>query len=135
MNFNVKDLKSWANRHDVHTLSDTGSFGGTNNFAFFLPLEAVKEDKPEKKYRPFRKVSEFIKCGVIKGDHLIDSVFTLRDKEHYNRTRDMKIIDVEYDFDTVTKINGFTLDGLFRHFDIYIDDEWRPFGIKVEENE
>ena len=93
MNFDIKDVKSWANRHDVNTLSDagffgnslleidneirrynkgekghlhelyqiidngcfcfgyatyfadTGAFAGTNNFAFFLPLDAVKKDK------------------------------------------------------------------------------------------
>lgn len=93
MNFDIKDVKSWANRHDVETLSvtgffgnslleidneirrynkgekghlhelyqisdngcfcfgyatyfaDTGAFCGTSNFAFFLPLDAVKKDK------------------------------------------------------------------------------------------
>ena len=184
MNFDIKDVKSWANRNDVHTLSDagffgnslseiddeirkynkgekdrlhelyqisdngcycfgyalhfadTGAFAGTNNCAFFLPLDAVKKDKPkEKRYRPFNKIKDFRNCGVIKGDCLIDTVLTLKDKKNYNLTRDMKIIDIEYDFDIVTKINGFTLDGLFRHFDIYIDDEWRPFGIEVKENE
>ena len=94
MSFDIKDLKSWANRHDVETKSvtsvtgffgnslseiddeikrynngekdrlhelyqisdngcycfgyalyfaDTGAFAGTNNFAFFLPLDAVKD--------------------------------------------------------------------------------------------
>lgn len=91
MKFDIKDVKSWANRDDVHTLSDagffgnslseiddeikrynngekdrlhelyqvsdngcycfgyavyfadTGAFSGTNNFAFFLPLDAVKK--------------------------------------------------------------------------------------------
>lgn len=108
MNFDIKDVKSWANRHDVRTLSvtgffgnslseiddeierynngekdclhelyqisdngcycfgyavyftDTGAFGGTNNFAFFLPVDAVKADEPkEKKYRPFKKNKRF----------------------------------------------------------------------------
>lgn len=107
MKFDIKDVKSWANRDDVHTLSDagffgnslseiddeikrynngekdrlhelyqvsdngcfcfgyalyfadTGAFAGTNNCGFFLPLDAVKEDKPEKKYRPFKDLYEF----------------------------------------------------------------------------
>lgn len=29
MKFDIKDVKSWANRHDVHTLSDTGFFGNS----------------------------------------------------------------------------------------------------------
>lgn len=91
--YDIKDVKTWANRHDVKTLSvtgffgnslseidneirrynkgekdrlhelyqinddgcfcfgyalyfaDTGAFAGTNNCGFFLPLDAVKEDK------------------------------------------------------------------------------------------
>ena len=27
--------------------ADTGAFGGTSNYAFFLPLDAVKKDKPK----------------------------------------------------------------------------------------
>ena len=106
MNFDIKDVKSWANRHDVEPLSvagffgnslleidneirrynkgekdrlhmlyqisdngcfcfgyatyfvDTGAFSGNNYFAFFLPVDAVKKDKPKKKYRPFRSMRE-----------------------------------------------------------------------------
>lgn len=87
MNFDVKDLKSWANRHDVKN-NDKGYFaksisqlqndkhvelttvysinddmgtcfipkGWGTGFDFFLPVDAVKEDKPkEKKYRPLKK--------------------------------------------------------------------------------
>lgn len=166
MNFDIKDVKTWATRNDVK-VGDEGYFVDFfSNFKrndriykgtiseieddvgqcfhsecgykwfFFLPLSAVKEDKPKKKkYRSFNKIKDFRDCGVIKGDCLIDTVLTLRDKKHYNLTRDMKIIDVKYDFQTVTEINGFTLDGLFRHFDIYINDEWQPFGVEVEEDE
>lgn len=97
MKFDIKDVKSWANRDDVHTLSDagffgnslseiddeikrynngekdrlhelyqvsdngcycfgyavyfadTGAFSGTNNFAFFLPLDAVKKKISQKR--------------------------------------------------------------------------------------
>ena len=184
MNFDVKDVKSWANRHDVkikavtgffgnslseidneirrynkgekdhlHELykisdngcycfgyalyfADTGAFGGTQTFAFFLPLDAVKEDKPkEKKYRPLKKIKDFYDCGVIKGkdDCLIDRVLRLRDKKNYNLTRDMKVIDVEYDFDTVIRINRCSPVYYFSCFDIYINDEWVPFGVEVED--
>ena len=75
MKFNVKDIKSWANRHDVK-VGDEGYFADeiedlkaednrtrviteiidnhafcfrtpTNKYFFFLPLDAVKEDKPK----------------------------------------------------------------------------------------
>lgn len=174
MNFDIKDVKSWANRkdvkigaegyfcHDINKLRnneneyikpvksklsairdnyatcfqiDNGR-DGDNVFPFFLPLDVVKKDKPkEKKYRPFNKIKDFRDCGVIKGDCLIDTVLTFRDKKHYNLTMDIKVIDIEYDFDTVIRINGYSLAYFFAYFDIYIDGEWRPFGIEVEENE
>ena len=167
MNFNVKDVKLWANRHDVKN-NDKGYFaksisqlqndkhvelttvysinddmgtcfipkGWGTGFDFFLPVDAVKEDKPkEKKYRPLKKIKDFYDCGVIKGkdDCLIDRVLRLRDKKNYNLTRDMKVIDVEYDFDTVIRINRCSLVYYFSCFDIYINDEWVPFGVEVED--
>jgi hypothetical protein len=166
MEFDIKDVKSWYNRHDVKK-GDEGYFADSieelktednrtrtiedifddeafcfrtpsNKYSFFLPLDAVKVDKPkEKKYRPFKKIKDFYDCGVIKGkdDCLIDSVLTLRDKKNYNLTRDMKVIDVEYDFDTVIRINRCSLAYFFSYFDIYINDEWVPFGVEVKEND
>lgn len=166
MEFNIKDVKSWYNRHDVK-VGDKGYFADSieelktednrtrmiedifdddascfrtpsNRYSFFLPLDAVKEDKPkEKKYRPFKKIKDFYDCGVIKGkdDCLIDSVLTLRDKKNYNLTRDMKVIDVEYDFDTVIRINRCSLAYFFSYFDIYINDEWVPFGVEVKDED
>lgn len=166
MKFDIKDVKSWANRHDVK-VGDEGYFADnieelkaennrtrriaeilddhafcfcapTNRYSFFLPSEAVKADKPkEKKYRPLKKIKDFYDCGVIKGkdDCLIDSVLTLRDKKNYNLTRDMKVIDVEYDFETVIRINRCSLAYFFTYFDIYINGEWVPFGVEVEEDE
>ena len=166
MEFDIKDVKSWYNRHDVK-VGDKGYFADSieelktednrtrmiedifdddascfrtpsNRYSFFLPLDAVKEDKPkEKKYRPFKKIKDFYDCGVIKGkdDCLIDSVLTLRDKKNYNLTRDMKVIDVEYDFDTVIRINRCSLAYFFSYFDIYINDEWVPFGVEVKDED
>lgn len=162
MNFDVKDVKSWANRHDVK-VGDEGYFADsieelktednrtrtiknifddeafcfrspTNKYSFFLPLDAVKK---EKKYRPLKKIKDFHDCGVIKGedDCLIGSVLTLRDKKNYNLTRDMEVTDVEYSFDTVLRINRCSLVYFFRYFDIYINGEWVPFGVEVEEDE
>jgi hypothetical protein len=166
MEFDIKDVKSWCNRHDVKK-GDEGYFADSieelktednrtrtiedifddeafcfrtpsNKYSFFLPLDAVKVDKPkEKKYRPFKKIKDFHDCGVIKGkdDCLIDSVLTLRDKKNYNLTRDMKVIDVEYDFDTVIRINRCSLAYFFSYFDIYINDEWVPFGVEVKDED
>lgn len=160
MNFDIKDIKSWANRHDVK-VGDKGYFADsieelktednrtrtienifdddafcfrspTNKYSFFLPLDAVKK---EKKYRPLKKIKDFHDCGVIKGedDCLIGSVLTLRDKKNYNLTRDMKVTDVEYSFDTVLRINRCSLVYFFSYFDIYINGEWVPFGVEVKD--
>lgn len=162
MKFDIKDVKSWYNRHDVK-VGDKGYFADsieelktednrtrtienifdddafcfrspTNKYSFFLPLDAVKK---EKKYRPLKKIKDFHDCGVIKGedDCLIGSVLTLRDKKNYNLTRDMKVTDVEYSFDTVLRINRCSLVYFFSYFDIYINGEWVPFGVEVEEDE
>lgn len=85
MKFDIKDVKSWKDRHDVK-VGDEGYFADrieelktednrtrmiecifdddascfrtpTNRYSFFLPLEAVKEKK--KKYRPFKDLYEF----------------------------------------------------------------------------
>lgn len=174
MNFDIKDVKTWKDRHDVkvgdkgyisndldilrndlkrgiaqikiicHVRdNDTDCFaaktsGIIKNYGFFLPSEAVKADKPkEKKYRPLKKIKDFHDCGVIKGedDCLIGSVLTLRDKKNYNLTRDMEVTDVEYSFDTVLRINRCSLAYFFTYFDIYINGEWVPFGVEVEEDE
>lgn len=162
MKFDIKDVKSWYNRHDVK-VGDEGYFADsieelktednrtrtienifddeafcfrspTNKYSFFLPLDAVKK---EKKYRPLKKIKDFHDCGVIKGedDCLINSVLTLRDKKNYNLTRDMRVTDVEYSFDTVLRINRCSLVYFFSYFDIYINGEWVPFGVEVEEDE
>lgn len=89
MNFDIKDVKSWYNRHDVK-VGDEGYFADeieelkaednrtrviteiiddhafcfctpTNRYSFFLPLNAAKKDKPKKKYRPFKDLYEFYK--------------------------------------------------------------------------
>lgn len=129
MIFNIKDVKSWANRHDVK-VGDEGYFADnieelktednrtrmiaeilddhafcfctpTNRYSFFLPLDAVKEDKPKKKYRPFKNLNEIqsVLCGgdVTKyaffdvGTHL-----TVRHKDERNREQVILITSIEY---------------------------------------
>lgn len=188
MNFDVKDLKSWANRHDVkikavtgffgnslseidneirrynkgekdrlHELykisdngcycfgyamyfADTGAFGGTQTFAFFLPLDAVKKDRPEKKYRPFKNLNEIqsVLCGgdVTKyaffdvGTHL-----TVRRKNERNREQVILTISIEYMDGHLYLINYRRLDEWFNDFELLVNDTWGPFGIEVEDNE
>lgn len=187
MNFDIKDLKSWANRHDVVELSvagffgnslleidneirkynkgekghlhelyqisdngcfcfgyatnfaDTGAFSGTNNFAFFLPLDAVKKNKPKKKYRPFKDAYEFYKFLVnpslarkdFSNKLLLNLSITLRIKYISNFTTTELITSVEdsvIDGCQLTSINNKELEYWFNNYEIEIDGEWHPFG-------
>lgn len=187
MNFDIKDLKSWANRNDVGPLSvtgffgnslleidneirrynkgekghlhelyqindngcccfgyatyfaDTGAFSGTNNFAFFLPLDAVKKDKPKKKYRPFKDAYEFYKFLVnpslarkdFSNKLLLNLPITLRIKYISNFTTTELITSVEdsvIDGCQLTSINNKELEYWFNNYEIEINGEWQPFG-------
>lgn len=102
MKFDIKDVKSWANRHDVK-VGDEGYFADeiedlkaennrtrmiaeildnhafcfctpTNRYSFFLPLNAVKKDKPEKKYRPLKSIDEMnclFDCSVMSAKNFL----------------------------------------------------------------
>ena len=179
--FDIKDLKSWANRHDVETKSvtsvtgffgnslleivneirrynrgekdclhmlyqisdndyrcfgyatyfaDTGAFAGTNNFAFFLPLNAVKKDEPEKKYRPFETIEEFVKTI---GD--IGTIITYREKKE--PSQEMRGIFTGYMWDRACRgwILGlgatlYRLENLFELAEYKYKNEWQPFGVE-----
>ena len=184
MNFDIKDLKSWANRHDVVELSvagffgnslleidneirrynkgekghlhmlyqisdngcccfgyatyfaDTGAFAGTNNFAFFLPLDKVKV---EKRYRPFKDAYEFYKFLVnpslarkdFSNKLLLNLSITLRIKYTSNFTTTELITSVEdsvIDSCQLTSINNKELEYWFNNYEIEINGEWQPFG-------
>ena len=188
MNFDIKDLKSWANRHDVkikpvtgffgnslleidneirrykkgekghlHELyqisdngcccfgyatyfADTGAFGGTNNFAFFLPLDAIKEDKT---YRPCRTVQELydlifnIKSKAdteLYINELLGVDIHLRNKE--TKTEYFTTISaITKDINDYVKVvvspifNYLSFTDLFNKYEIEIDGEWKPFGV------
>lgn len=172
MKFDIKDVKSWANRHDVKN-NDKGYFaksisqlqndkhvefttvysinddmgtcfipkGWGTGFDFFLPVDAVKEDKPkEKKYRPFKNLNEIqsVLCGgdVTKyaffdvGTHL-----TVRRKNERNREQVILTISIEYMDGHLYLINYRRLDEWFNDFELLVNDTWGPFGIEVEDNE
>lgn len=168
MNFDIKDVKSWYNRHDVK-VGDEGYFADeieelktennrtrmiseilddhafcfrtpTNRYSFFLPLDAVKEDKPKKKYRPFKNLNEIqsVLCGgdVTKyaffdvGTHL-----TVRHKDERNREQVILITSIEYMNGYLYLINDRGLDEWFNNFELLVNDTWVHFGIEVKDDE
>lgn len=167
MNFDIKDVKSWANRHDVK-VGDEGYFADeieelktennrtrmiaeilddhafcfrtpTNRYSFFLPLDAVKEDKPkEKGYRPFRtiaEVDELLAKDSVKHYCFVGSGLYLRYKAKPNITKHIAITNLEVDTKTnrLLFINSFTPKYLVKTFEIKLAGEWFPFGVEVKD--
>ncbi len=170
MNFDIKDVKSWATRHDVKVgdegyfcnhisdlcdmrdiestkieriydnqascFSSTAFYGG---YSFFLPLNAVKENKPkEKGYRPFRtiaEVDELLAKDNVKHFCFVGSGLYFRYKAKPNITKQITITNLEVDTKTnrLLFINSFTPKYLVKTFDIKLAGEWFPFGVEVKD--
>lgn len=180
MNFDVKDVKSWANRHEVkvgdegyvaYSISDfrklniddakcgkviyidddsnlcfKSDFAPFTYYAFFLPLEAVKEDKPkEKKYRPFKDLYEFYKFLSYSPfakkeffkDMLLKFSFTYRERNLplCATTTMINRIDTALDNDTcLLCINSRDFKDWFDNYEIMNSKgEWVPFGVEVKD--
>ena len=107
-----------------------------NVFNFFLPLDAVKKDKPKKKYRPFKSMSELTEIIYSKDlgcDNLSvgDSLWIRRKgDEHYHQN--LLITSLGYDENDVISIlismNGKSMQQWLDEFEFLAHDEWKPFG-------
>lgn len=171
MNFDIKDVKSWYNRHDVK-VGDEGYFFNNikktldNSFKkgmiteinddrancfvgaydylvwdynFFLPLEAVKEDKPGKKYRPIRNMTEF---SYILGGTAREVPFSVGDRFLIRRKQDkhqLKILLTTIEFNDnheIVFINGTTPQALLEDYELEdISGKFIPFGVEVKDDE
>lgn len=172
MKFDIKDVKSWYNRHDVK-VGDEGYFADeieelktenrtrriaeilddhafcfcapTNRYSFFLPLNAVKKDKPEKKYRPFKNLYEFYQFLSF-NSHITEKDFTpvmllglyfkYRDKKALRVASTIVINRIDVDLKDICEpiIEGRNFEQWFDLAEIMNDDcEWQPFGVKENE--
>ena len=177
MKFDIKDIKSWANRHDVK-VGDVGYVTCDFNtlltnkvalvtkatvkdidnndsrcflaqpldgkvifhYGFFLPADAVKEDKPkEKKYRPFKTIDELEKVlnKDNRGAHqfmCVGNDIFIRDK---NQISHLMITRIDRDAKTneVINVNGMSPIFLFNNYEIRVGAEWLPFGVEIESDE
>lgn len=174
MNFDIEDVKSWATRHDVK-VGDEGYFADSieelktednrarmiedisdddafcfripsRKYSFFLPLEAVKEDKPkEKKYRPFKDLYEFYQflsfnARITKEDFtpimLLGLYFTYREKKALRVASTTVINRIDFDLaddPCEPNVEGRNLGMWFDYSEIMNDDgEWQPFGVEVK---
>lgn len=167
MIFDVKDVKSWANIHELK-VGDKGYFFNSiisfralnidhvqcgkikymdknwgrcfksdldafNSYFFFLPLNAVKVDKPkEKKYRPLKSIDEMdclFDCSVMSAKNFI----TYRSKVTGEIYIELLFAVSRDKNDVLSSINNIPVQDLFNNFEIRKNGEWLPFGIEVTE--
>ena len=119
----------------------TYCFQSNNNLhhTFFLPI-----DKVEKPYRALESIDELFDFfhswgsdGIYKqtekAENLVGRKIVLKDKI-LKRIRVMVIQSIEFSEDSDDNsnvyLNCFSLNELFNTYEILIDDEWVPFGIK-----
>lgn len=162
MNFDVKDVKSWYNRHDVK-VGDEGYFADnieelktennrtrmiaeilddhafcfrtpTNRYSFFLPLDAAKK---EKKYRPIKNMAEL--ADIMYGEDRHRGIISTGDLMTLERKKDrfrfrILITQLEYENDLkLVSINDKTLKNLFDDYKVMnVNGIFVPFGVEVE---
>lgn len=114
-------------------------------YGFFLPKDAVKEDKPrEKRYRPFKDLYEFYKFLSPNSDltredfnqnMLLGLTFTYKEKNKGLFTAVDLITRVEYGTVggcNVISVNTRVLDYWFNKYEIMnTNGEWKPFGVEA----
>lgn len=128
--------------NQANCFSSTAFYG---DFSFFLPLDAVKKDKPEKKYRPFRDLYELYQflsfnAHITKEDFtpvmLLGLYFKYREKKALRVASTIVINRIDVDLKDICEpiIEGRNFERWFDLAEIMNDDgEWQPFG--VEEND
>ena len=116
----------------------------TYSFSFFLPKDAVKENKTYKTYRACKTVQDVYKlvfnskCEQLEDrfciDKLVGTVIHFKQKG-FDMTYYECItgIAVYNNGDIAVHIDGcnFELDELFKKYKIEINGEWKPFGVEA----
>lgn len=176
MIFDVKDVKSWANIHELK-VGDKGYFFNSiisfralnidhvqcgkikymdknwgrcfksdldafNSYYFFLPLNAVKVDKPkEKKYRPFKTISE-LEYELNKGNRNVHQFLSVGNDifiRNKNKNQITHLIITRIDIDAETNeilfVNDMSPKTLLDNYEIRVGGEWLPFGVEVKDDE
>lgn len=110
-------------------------------YGFFLPIDAVKENKTYRACRTVRELYELVfnyKSKVENSfciNELIGTVIHLKQKgldtTYYKCITGIVVYD---NGDIDVRIDGYTfeLPELFKNFKIEINGEWQPFGVKDE---
>lgn len=170
--FNEKDLITWSNRHnakvgatgyfavsitdlndnikagkiyELEGISDNNTWcftDGTFRYGFFLPVDAVKD---EKTYGPCRTIKEFsdlldLSSTDSKNDedyiyNLIAETIHIRSKstntEYYTSIRSISKDENGEIKILITRRSYQSFEQIFNNFDIEVNGKWLPFGVEV----
>lgn len=144
---NLSNLIEKVRQSKVETLTDvipdvTYCFESNNDlhYVFFLPADRVKNKVKEPAYRPIKTIDELFNflvpgldtdCDILEKVKLILSrIYELRGKQTgylYYRT-----FTRIYLTDKDIRIDDSSLNYIFENYEIKINDEFVPFGIKEE---
>ena len=169
--FDEKDLITWSNRHtvkvgdkgyfassitDLHNNIKSGYVyeltnidgddnwcfkAGTFSYGFFLPVDAVKENKIYRACKTVQELYELIFNTKSKADdrfyidELVGTVIHFKHKEFKTQYYECITGIVVYnDGDIAIKIGccKYDLSELFEDYEIEINDKWLPFGVLKE---
>ena len=138
----IEELKTENNRtRRIVEIFDDHAFcfrTPTNRYSFFLPLDAVKEDKPKKKYRPFKTINELKKSlnKVNRSAHQFmcvgNDIFIRNINKNQITHLIITMIDRDAETNEVLFVNGMSPIHLFNNYEIRVGAEWLPFGVEVE---
>ena len=160
MNFDVKDVKSWASRHDVKTgdegyLSDDISslrnakdaktskldriydnkgdcFSAIDCYGTYSFFLPLNAVKKEKKYRPLKSIDE-MDCFFNHSVMNANNFITYRSKVTGEIYIELLFAVCRDKNNVLSSINNIPVQDLFDNFEIRKNGEWQPFGVKENE--
>lgn len=103
-------------------------------FSFFLPLNAVKEDKAKNKYRPFKSMRELTEIlygtdweynNLSVGDSL-----WIRRKGDEHVHQNLLIISLGYNENDLISMNDKPMQEWLDNFEFLAHCEWHSFGVQ-----
>jgi len=121
-----------AELQNIWTAEEYCFADNSNDWRFILPLEWVKSEESEKKYRPYtlaewadkHEIGEIIHFSYKDGRQEFNVMYTGYVIEHGEDIEDIRTTG------RIMLINmGYLLQELFERYEICINGEWQPFGV------
>ena len=111
-----------AELQNIWTAEEYCFADNSNDWCFILPLEWVKPEEPEKKYREYKDLDEFFDVTGLEIGDLIKLKFP------GNNVAELLIVG-GCNNGLFIGIHKYTFKQLFEIVEISISGEWQPFGV------